>query len=419
MPLSEQRLSKIIYNGDESDHLLNEEGNALLLSAALGAKEDKSADLYLVMEDDPRRKLTLATFVVNSIDTFSIPELEYKELLAGTYMKAKQIADMYQQRVKPTEKDNYTEYAIVDVSIVDEDYLMTAASTAPHKRGSLPLMNNDEKCYAYKSGVKVGGEPVTFYIPRHLIKKNLGCSGIDIKSSGIETLGYGGDAPCEKEQDTVEKIHAKSPDKVMSYQDIKQEIVIYQKMLNGEYQKVNGGVVSDGRIVEQFGFLIHQLSLIVDANLKHSEDFTTKLEEVSHNTDYKSSDDSICEKYGLVPKQVSALLQTCDALNAGELSGTGIQAVPIWFHDQFNETMALNVALQEEAQAVQMSIEHLGKNYKPEDLIDLPERQSLITGNKTIYIPGVTGPKVGDEHLDPEYNHAVRARSVKGSKRRH
>lgn len=106
-------------------------------------------------------------------------------------------------------------------------------------------------------------------------------------------------------------------------------------------------------------------------------------------------------KYGVSKEQFKNITALCDVLNDEQLKGSGICAVPFWFYKHTEDLLKTNAALANETENLMSSINHLRK-VDPQELIDLPSRDSLVTGNKTIYVPGVTGPRKGDEHLDME-----------------
>lgn len=139
----------------------------------------------------------------------------------------------------------------------------------------------------------------------------------------------------------------------------------------------------------------------------------------------KKADDAminhLARTYNLTLNQVVGYLDLCELLNETELEGTGVVAVPFWFNIQYNEMNELNKALSEEAETLQASIKAIVEE-KPKvkevegDVIPVPktekqmaeqlvERTSILTGNTRIYVPGQTGPRQGDEHLDVENNY--------------
>lgn len=110
----------------------------------------------------------------------------------------------------------------------------------------------------------------------------------------------------------------------------------------------------------------------------------------------------IANKYGMTTNQVFGLMDASDKLNNGTLQGTGLVVVPFWFHNQYLELKNLNEQLSAESENLVQTVKRVS-DQPTEDLSGyLPERQSILTGATAPYIPGVTGPRVGDEHLDQE-----------------
>lgn len=112
-------------------------------------------------------------------------------------------------------------------------------------------------------------------------------------------------------------------------------------------------------------------------------------------------------KYGLTLNQVVGYLDICEKLNNDQgLQDCGVVAVPFWFHSQYNELGEVNAQLVQETDSLMSTLASI-KNAVPasqlESLgLELPERKSIITGVSTPYIPGQTGPRLGDENLDQD-----------------
>lgn len=115
----------------------------------------------------------------------------------------------------------------------------------------------------------------------------------------------------------------------------------------------------------------------------------------------------LSHKYGMTTNQVFGFMDSCDKLNNQALKGTGMVVVPFWFHEQYLELTKVNEALIAESGTLTETVKRLGDS--TEDLSAyIPERQSIVTGLTTPYLPGVTGPRVGDEHMDPESLYPVK-----------
>ena len=71
--------------------------------------------------------------------------------------------------------------------------------------------------------------------------------------------------------------------------------------------------------------------------------------------------------------------------------------MPFWFMEQYLETSKLNKALSEQ-------VARLNKILKSpvEDKRRIQTSSNIITGMTEPYIPGVTGPRLGDERLDKD-----------------
>lgn len=113
---------------------------------------------------------------------------------------------------------------------------------------------------------------------------------------------------------------------------------------------------------------------------------------------------AIATQYGLTMNQVVCYMDMCHKMNTETLDGSGLTVVPFWFHQQYVELKQKNEALINESNSLQETIKAVGeKTLSKEAHADLlPERQSIITGNVQPYVPGATGPRVGDEHLDTD-----------------
>lgn len=125
------------------------------------------------------------------------------------------------------------------------------------------------------------------------------------------------------------------------------------------------------------------------AQMKEEHHKDARIQELSH-------------KYGMTTNQVFGFMDACDQLNNGELNSTGMVVVPFWFHEQYLEQKRLVEALTNESATLTETVQRLSGE-STEDLSGyLPERKSIVTGVQQPYIPGVTGPRVGHEHMDPE-----------------
>jgi hypothetical protein len=110
---------------------------------------------------------------------------------------------------------------------------------------------------------------------------------------------------------------------------------------------------------------------------------------------------AIANKYGITMNQVVGYMDMCDKINQGHLSGSGMTVVPFWFHEQYVTLKQQNEALINEANALTETVKSV-QGQERDLSVHMPERQSIITGQTQPYQPGVTGPRVGDEHLDQD-----------------
>jgi len=154
---------------------------------------------------------------------------------------------------------------------------------------------------------------------------------------------------------------------------------------------------------QQMPSVIAQISDWLDDLERAKEEDAIQLKALNQEQAKDKVINDIAGKYGLTLNQVVGLLDTCESANQ-QLDGTGIVAVPFWFHSQFLDFKELNEKLQVEAENLTETVARLPSHIKsmPEmsDLIDMPSRAGIITGNQRPYIAGVTGPRIGDEHLD-------------------
>lgn len=107
-------------------------------------------------------------------------------------------------------------------------------------------------------------------------------------------------------------------------------------------------------------------------------------------------------KYGLTINQVAGFKELCEQLNEN-FRDSGVVVVPFWFLNQYQEMLAKVNALNTETQNLLETMARL-KRDAPE-YFEVEERTSIITGHTMPYIPGETGPRIGDEHLDPAFNY--------------
>lgn len=108
----------------------------------------------------------------------------------------------------------------------------------------------------------------------------------------------------------------------------------------------------------------------------------------------------IASEYGLTLNQVAGFEELCTTLNR-QFEGSGVTVVPFYFLVLLEKLKAQNQQLQIEAKALQDIVDRVRIKH-PETSDFIKERSSIITGNRTPYIPGVNGPRMGDEHLDED-----------------
>jgi hypothetical protein len=121
-----------------------------------------------------------------------------------------------------------------------------------------------------------------------------------------------------------------------------------------------------------------------------------------------AADDSlnnIGHKHGLTLNQVIGLNDSCDKINKDLLVGTGIVAVPFWFQEQYVDVLEINKQLVKESNSLNDTLRIIQSRPAVERAasvsnLNIPERKSIITGVTQVYIPGQTGPRLGDEKLD-------------------
>lgn len=132
---------------------------------------------------------------------------------------------------------------------------------------------------------------------------------------------------------------------------------------------------------------------------------------VDNLTEEKASDrglQKVGAQYNMSMNQVVGYMDMCEQLN-GQMSGTGIIAVPFWFHEQYVELQKMNEALIFQTDNLMKTLSEVEKKAKEErgtvaELgLDLPQRTNIITQTTTPYVAGETGPRLGDEYLDAEH----------------
>lgn len=107
-------------------------------------------------------------------------------------------------------------------------------------------------------------------------------------------------------------------------------------------------------------------------------------------------------KYSMTMNQTVGYMDMCEQVNI-QMQGSGITAVPFWFHDQYLEMQTKITALNEEVASLMATlakVQGMEKGGLEKVGLELPKRSNIITGNTTVYVPGETGPRMGDEHLD-------------------
>lgn len=107
-------------------------------------------------------------------------------------------------------------------------------------------------------------------------------------------------------------------------------------------------------------------------------------------------------KYGLTLNQVAGFKELCEQLNEN-FRDSGVVVVPFWFLNQYQEMLAKIDAMNTETQNLLATLSQVRSSGG--DVIQMEERTSIITGHTIPYIPGETGPRIGDEHLDPAFNY--------------
>jgi hypothetical protein len=107
-------------------------------------------------------------------------------------------------------------------------------------------------------------------------------------------------------------------------------------------------------------------------------------------------------KYGLTLNQVAGFKELCEQLNEN-FRDSGVVVVPFWFLNQYQEMLAKIDALNTETQNLISTLSQVRS--RGGSTIQMEERTSIITGHTMPYIPGETGPRIGDEHLDPAFNY--------------
>lgn len=97
------------------------------------------------------------------------------------------------------------------------------------------------------------------------------------------------------------------------------------------------------------------------------------------------------------------VVSDCEELNNSILKGTGMVCVPKTDIDVFKSLEHKYKSLSEDFNNLDSTLRAVLEKRSVIDLGNLVERSSLITGQKSIAIPGINAPRLGDEHLDRDY----------------
>ena len=156
------------------------------------------------------------------------------------------------------------------------------------------------------------------------------------------------------------------------------------------------------------GSLTHKVSKVINF---YDKCVTANAIDVDNLTQEKSSDkelQKVAHDYGMTMNQVVAFMDMCEQVNSN-MGGTGVIAVPFWFHEQYVNLQKQNQALIQQTDSLMATLSVVEKKIASgqstiEDLgLQMPQRKNIITGVTTPYIAGVTGARLGDEHLDAEH----------------
>lgn len=144
---------------------------------------------------------------------------------------------------------------------------------------------------------------------------------------------------------------------------------------------------------------------------RYDKSVTDNAIDVDNLTEEKAGDkelQKVAHDYSMTMNQVVAYMDMCEQVN-GNMEGTGLIAVPFWFYEQYVSLQESNKALTSQTDSLLATISEVEKKAKEEkgtiaELgLEMPQRKNIITGITTPYIAGVTGARLGDEHLDPEH----------------
>lgn len=152
-----------------------------------------------------------------------------------------------------------------------------------------------------------------------------------------------------------------------------------------------------------------QLSTVVNSIMELCEEYDRAVEAdrividgaISELVAKDQSINDIGLKYNMTLNQVAGFMDLTEQLNA-QLVGTGCVVVPFWFYEQYQAMQEKIDALNVETESLIATLERVRS--RGGETINLAKRSSIITGNDTFYIPGETGPRVGDEHLDKGFD---------------
>lgn len=156
---------------------------------------------------------------------------------------------------------------------------------------------------------------------------------------------------------------------------------------------------------------INCLGAEIDAVLENEKNRDKELVTLTQEQYKDTNLHAAASDYGLTANQAQGILMMANQFN-DELEGTGVICVPYWFHKQFEAIREQNKQYANSTEELMKTMEHVTHKLSDSEKLNinnlLHKRSNIITGTQTPYIPGVSGPRLGDEHLDRDniYNQA-------------
>lgn len=165
-------------------------------------------------------------------------------------------------------------------------------------------------------------------------------------------------------------------------------------------------LLSDSTIaLEDIGHALeHKAAKIVEAQANKKAEAVKLTREQWEDSNLQT----VASSFGLTMNQANGLMEVANRLSS-ELDGSGLCVVPFWFSNQYSEMKNQLDAYQNNTESLIEAVELLKSNNNKSNMVNLSDlielRGNIITGVQEPYIPGVTGPLPGDEHLDIEHTY--------------